>query len=482
MRKTILGTLILLVCFSPLVAVSQELTIITEENPPFNFTRQGQPTGATTEVVQEIMRRLELDNPIIVLPWARGYKRLQTEANVALFVTAHTPERTSLFKWVGPLYAARTVFYARKGSGLKIGSMEDAKKVGKIATYKKDVREQILQSLNFTNLDSSSSPNSNLQKLLSGRVDLWASDNISAPSIAREAGIEMDAIQEVFELQVTLSYIAFSKGTPEAIVQAWQVALDQMKADGSFWWLSRKWLPANSIMMASDQAPALPSHGFRIFTEDSPPSTYMRNGKLVGLSAEIVQEILRRLNLADTIEMVPWARGYNMALNEPDVLLFSTTRLPQRETLFQWVGPLYTQTWGFYKRRGSALSINSMQEAKKVSRIGTYRKDAKRQYLSGLGFTNLVSTNRNINNILHLVQEDIDLWVSSDFNMLHLVQQVGVDPQALELAYPFHQVGNYIAFSKATSPHVVRLWQQVLDEMKSDGTYERISRKYVYHP
>ncbi len=123
-----------------------------------------------------------------------------------------------------------------------------------------------------------------------------------------------------------------------------------------------------------------------------------------------------------------------------------------------------------------------MQAARNVARIGTYRKDAKRQYLSGLGFTNLVSTNRNINNILHLVQDDIDLWVSSDFNMVHLAQQAGVDPQELELAYAFHQVGNYIAFSKTSSPHVVHLWQQVLDEMKSDGTYGRIYRKYVYYP
>jgi len=482
MLRKIMGTFILLVCFSPLAAVSQEIAIITEENPPFSFSKENQPTGAATEVVQEIMRRLNLDDPIIVLPWARGYKRLQTEPNVALFLAARTEERESLFQWVGPLYSVRTVFYARKGSELIIESMADAKRVRSIATYKDDYREQLLRSLNFTNIDSSSSPASNLQKLMSGRVDLWVSDNIISSRIARDAEIDPDAFDEVFEIRVTHTYIAFSRDTPAKIVEAWQAILDQMKADGAFWWLSRKWLPANAIMVAPDQTQARPSKGLQIFTEDSPPSTYMENGKLAGLSTEIVREILNCLHLADTIKMVPWARGYKLALNEPGVLLFSTTRLPQREDLFQWVGPLYTQTWGFYKHKGSPLNINSMQAARNVARIGTYRKDAKRQYLAGLGFTNLVSTNRNINNILHLVQDDIDLWVSSDFNMVHLAQQANVDPQELELAYAFHQVGNYIAFSKASSPHVVRLWQQVLDEMKSNGTYERICRKYVYHP
>jgi polar amino acid transport system substrate-binding protein len=184
----------------------------------------------------------------------------------------------------------------------------------------------------------------------------------------------------------------------------------------------------------------------------------------------------------EKIEMVPWARGYNLALAEPGTALFSTTRLPQREELFQWVGPLYTQTWGFYRRKGADLRIDSIQAAKSVAGIGTYREDAKMQYLESLGFANLVPTNRNINNIVHLVRGNLDLWVSSDFNMAHLARQAGVDPSALELAYPFHKVGNYIAFSNSTSPHEVRLWQQVLDEMKSDGTYERICRKYKYQP
>ena len=194
-----------------------------------------------------------------------------------------------------------------------------------------------------------------------------------------------------------------------------------MKADGAFWWISRKWLPADAIINASAQETKPAARRLRIYTEDSPPSTYMEDGRLIGLSAEIVQEIMNRLNVEATIEMVPWARGYNLALSEPNLVLFSTTRLPQRENLFQWVGPLYTQTWGFYKSKQSPLKIASIQDAQKVARIGTYRKDAKRQYLDGLGFKNLVSTNRNINNILHLVRGNIDLWVSSDFNMVHFL-------------------------------------------------------------
>jgi hypothetical protein len=59
-----------------------------------------------------------------------------------------------------------------------------------------------------------------------------------------------------------------------------------------------------------------------------------------------------------------------------------------------------------------------------------------------------------------------------------MARQAGVSPSQLELAYAFHTVHNYIAFSKTTSSHIVRLWQAVLEEMKADGSYGRICKKY----
>jgi polar amino acid transport system substrate-binding protein len=156
------------------------------------------------------------------------------------------------------------------------------------------------------------------------------------------------------------------------------------------------------------------------------------------------------------------------------VALFSTTRLPQREKLFKWVGPIYSQTWGFYGKKGSGIKINSLAGAREVARIGTYHKDAKEQYLQAQGFRNLVSTNKNLSNIRHLMDGSIDLWISSDFNMPFLAQQAGVKPDKLELVFAFKKVWNYIAFSVQTPAALVDQWQQSLDAIKRDGTYDRL--------
>jgi ABC-type amino acid transport substrate-binding protein len=483
MRGTTIAAFVLLFVFLAIdVSNAWELTVITEEFPPYNFTRNGKPTGATTAVVREILKRQGQEEKIVVLPWARGYKRLLTEPNIVLYTTARTAERESQFHWVGPLYEFRLGFYARKGAKLPIESLEDAKKVRAIATYKDDFREQILASLGFKNLDSSKDPQSNIRKLVAGRADLWFFDNIGAPTVAREAGLDPSEIEEVLTYQTSYSYIAISKKTPQAVADQWQATLDEIKADGTFQEITSQWIPLEALMRNPARKKANATDTLQIYTEDAPPSSYMEDSQLKGMSVEIVQEILRRLKLPGKIELVPWARGYGLARNEPNVVLFSTTRLPQRENLFQWAGPLYEQNWGFYGVSGRHTRIASMSEAKRVDRIGTYRKDAKMQYLTWLGFTNLVSTNRNITNITHLIRGDIDLWVSSDFNMEHIARQAGVNPGVIELVYPFQKVGNYIAFSQKTAADTVRQWQQTLDDIKQDGTYERICRKYGYMP
>jgi len=459
--------------------LAQELTIISEENPPFNFIKDGIPTGSSTEVVREIMRRLDLSAEIQVLTWARAYQLALSQPNVILFSTARTKEREPLFDWVGPIYKVRFGFYARKGAGPYPSCLAEARKVGAIATYKDDVREQLLKSQGFTNLDSSKSPHSNLKKLLSGRVDLWLYSNLGVRSVAGQIGIDPNSVEMVLPFKDLYAYIAISKGTPPAVAKKWQATLDDMKREGTFRKISQQWLPDENIPRIRPVAAksGIAPVKLRIYTEDSPPANYLDQGKLKGQAVEIVREVLHRLKLPDNIQAVPWARGYSLALTQSNVALFSTTRLPQREKLFKWVGPLYSQTWGFYAKKDSPLKFSSLAQAKTVSRIGTYYKDAKEQYLLANGFRNLVSTKKNLSNIRHLMDGSIDLWVSSDFNMPYLAKQAGINPDQLKLVFPFKRVQNYIAFSTQSPDSLVELWQQTLDELIQDGTYDRLCAK-----
>lgn len=109
-----------------------ELQLLTEENPPLNFSHLGQAKGLSIDVVQEIQRRVGNTDTIDVQPWARAYRTASTVPNVALFGTARTAAREELFQWVGPVATAVASLYSKRGAGLHIASLADAKAVSGI--------------------------------------------------------------------------------------------------------------------------------------------------------------------------------------------------------------------------------------------------------------------------------------------------------------------------------------------------------------
>ena len=86
-------------------------------------------------------------------------------------------------------------------------------------------------------------------------------------------------------------------------------------------------------------APPLLSTELTVLTENLPNLNYLKNSELVGLSVEIVREIQKRIGSHEQIRVYPWARAYNLALKEENVVLFSITLTKARKDLFKWICP-----------------------------------------------------------------------------------------------------------------------------------------------
>jgi len=239
--------------------------------------------------------------------------------------------------------------------------------------------------------------------------------------------------------------------------------------------IKRRFLLVSIILLVST---VLFPQEIKILTEDSGPANYLDGeGKLIGFSTEVVREILRRLGEADKIEVYPWARAYKLLEEQADVALFSTTRTTEREEQFKWVGPLMMIEWALYKRQDSDLTLDSLEEAKRVKGIVVVKNDAKEKFLIESGFSNFFSANSALSSIRMLQNRRVDFWLTSNRGILATSEQAGLEPDLFTKALSIKKVYLYIAFSKKTSNEVVEKWQAVLDEMKRDGTYEIIMRE-----
>lgn len=236
--------LCLLLCVGVLAAAPvQALTLYTEEYPPLNFSRDGKPAGLGVEIVKEILHRTGQHAEIEVVPWTRGYNAAQTQADTGLFVTMRTEEREKLFKWVGPVLVTVTSFYALKGSGLRIDSLEDARSAGIIAVPREWYSYQALAAKDMPNLYGVLGPKQMMTMLRYKRVPLVVADNVTLASLLALAELKPADVEPLYTLMSSHAYIAFSPSTDDALIAQWQGALDQMKADGRFQAIYHKWLP-----------------------------------------------------------------------------------------------------------------------------------------------------------------------------------------------------------------------------------------------
>jgi polar amino acid transport system substrate-binding protein len=221
--------------------LSAELTILTENLPPLNYVENGVLVGPSVEIVKEIQRRVRSQEQIQVYPWARAYKMALEDENVILFGMTHTKVRQDKFKWVGPLATKRDILVAKKGTGIKIKDLEDAKKVKRIGTLRDDTRGRLLKRHGFTNLEPVSDEQLNAKKLALGRIDLWAYKIPGLRTVCDLAGVDYTEFKEVYHLREIDLMIAFSKKTPDSIVQKWRDAFNEILADGTIMQIRKKW-------------------------------------------------------------------------------------------------------------------------------------------------------------------------------------------------------------------------------------------------
>jgi len=247
MARTLILIFIGVLCRADLQA--QELSIYMTQEPPLNFTKKentllatgDEVSGFTTDLVRDILKRTGLPGEIELMPWSRAYQIAQEKPNAFIFSLSRTEQRESLFKWVGPIAVKRWYLFAKKNSGIRINTLDDAKKVDAISVLREDSKEQYLKKNNFPNIHAVPQWEQAIKLLMTGRVSLMANTDLDMPAIAAQAGVNPDELEALYGIQQYNLYIGASRLTSDAVVGKWQKALDDIKADGTFERLVKKW-------------------------------------------------------------------------------------------------------------------------------------------------------------------------------------------------------------------------------------------------
>ncbi|MCW3147579.1 ABC transporter substrate-binding protein [Stutzerimonas stutzeri] len=231
--------------------------------------------------------------------------------------------------------------------------------------------------------------------------------------------------------------------------------------------------------LAHAQAPAK----IDLLTENFPPYNMADDGKnfardehITGIAADIVREMFKRAGVDYTLTLrFPWERIYGMALEQPNYGVFVTARLPEREELFKWVGPIGPDDWVLLARGDSTISLSSLDQARQYS-VGAYKGDAIAEHLQGQGLQPQLAL-RDQENVKKLLDGKIDLWATGDPAGRYLARQDGVT--GLKRVLRFDSAELYLALNKQVDDQTVQQLQRALDQMRAEGVVEAINARYL---
>lgn len=229
--------------------------------------------------------------------------------------------------------------------------------------------------------------------------------------------------------------------------------------------------------------PLLHAVELKIFTEEMPPYNYSdENNEATGFSTGIVKELLKRSRLGvvdGKIKVYPWARAYMILQKEKNVMLFSTTRSEEREKLFKWVGPIASRTIWFWKlKKRKDINVSSLDDAKQF-KVGAVREFASARYMTELGF-NLDLCNSEEINFRKLLANRIDILTALELAAAYQMNKLGKSFSRLErLVKLDDRYDYYLALNISTPDEIINSLQNALEDMKKDGTYEKIKQLYM---
>ena len=229
------GLLALTMAFSMQVKATDfsQLTIMTEDFPPFNYKEGGKAAGSAVELLTQASAAVGkpiTNDKINVMTWARAYKTVQSGPNALLFSMTRTESRENLFKWAGPIGENRVVIWAKKSSGIApFDNIKDNSE--KVAVVRDTVGDQLMVSAGSTDdgLMRASKPEGASKMLINDRIKLWAYSENSGAQQLKDAGANIDDYEIVHVLKSSELYFAFSKDVDDSVIQLLQKGIDQVR-------------------------------------------------------------------------------------------------------------------------------------------------------------------------------------------------------------------------------------------------------------
>jgi polar amino acid transport system substrate-binding protein len=227
-----LGVLALLASLlSPSHAAEPTIKVVAAEFPPLTTNAAGQPGGVVLEVVREAGKRAGIPLEFGFLPWQRAQLETQARNDVLIIPFTRMPSREEHYQWVAPVLEFHTVMVTLANPP---SSVEEARPLVMGYVRGTSFKDEV-ERAGFPYVEETDDDLTNARKLKLGRIDAWITTDLMAHGVYREAGFDPAELKYGPNLgPIKVSWVAASHDFPKETARKLAAAIDQMRADGSY--------------------------------------------------------------------------------------------------------------------------------------------------------------------------------------------------------------------------------------------------------
>ncbi|MBB2487402.1 transporter substrate-binding domain-containing protein [Mitsuaria sp. WAJ17] len=217
------------------------------------------------------------------------------------------------------------------------------------------------------------------------------------------------------------------------------------------------------------------------YANSLPPLSFEEGGRVHGLFVDLFREMAAQLGLPGWVEIQPFLRLQQATMLGPGVVAFPLVRLPEREDMYLWIGPVLRRRVMLYR-----LAQRSELEFRGWSRLGsaqvvvnkgtaTHRKLLEEFHVSPAQLQ--VSVNYTTA-LRMLVAGRAEFLAMNELAAAWAVRQLGLGTEVLK---PLQELDGEGAYWFGVVPGARALAQQLqdaLEQLRRQGRLDALRRQY----
>lgn len=205
-----------------------------------------------------------------------------------------------------------------------------------------------------------------------------------------------------------------------------------------------------------------------------PPYQIADTEQNAGMSIDIIREAARRAGRRIDIQFMPFQRALLTLKTNSRCMIPTLFRVAGREGQYMWIVDYDSSDLRFLT---TSVPIDTLDDGRRLTSIGVETDSFADQYLTRIGFENLVRVSAPTSSARMLSAGRIDAWVQSRPAASRLWEELNLAP-ALQVGASVYSVPVYLAAGLNFSQDIALEYEAAVTEMLADGTVRRIIDEY----